>query len=78
MDVPILTSLNETNILKLGTEQLAKILKNSTVNLHNKAKGHYREMAWMPFQKVQIRMTSFMNAQPMSAFSVIAFSIFFT
>ena len=32
-------------------EQLANLLKNIKVNLHNKALGHYREMAWLPFQK---------------------------
>ena len=32
-------------------EQLANLLKNFKVNLHNKALGHYREMAWLPFQK---------------------------
>ena len=38
-------------LLKLGTEQLANLLKNIKANLHNKALGHYREMAWLPFQK---------------------------
>ena len=37
--------------MKLGTEQLANSLKNIKVNLHNKALGHYREMAWLPFQQ---------------------------
>ena len=32
------------------------LLKNIKVNLHNKAKGHYREMEWLPFQKL-----SFLN-----------------
>ena len=32
-------------------EQLANILKNFKVNSHNKALDHYREMAWLPFQK---------------------------
>ena len=38
--------------MKLGTEQLANLLKNIKVSLHNKALGHYREMAWLPFQKI--------------------------
>ena len=37
--------------LKLGTEQLVNLLKKINANLHNKALGHYREMAWLPFQK---------------------------
>ena len=32
-------------------EQLANLLKNIKANLHNKAKGQYREMAWLPFHK---------------------------
>ena len=38
--------------MKQGTEQLTNLLKYIKVNLHNKALGHYREMAWLPFQKV--------------------------
>ena len=37
--------------MKLRTEQLENLLKNIKVNLHTKALGHYREMAWLPFQK---------------------------
>ena len=33
--------------------------KNVKVNLHNKALGHYREMAWLPFQKYAIRKLGF-------------------
>ena len=37
-------------------EQLANLLKNIKVNFYNKTLGHYREMAWLPFQKFQLEM----------------------
>ena len=43
--------INIIKKLKLGTEQLANLLKNIKVNYHNKALGHYRAMAWLQFQK---------------------------
>ena len=33
--------------------QLIPQTSNVKVNFHNKALGHYREMAWLPFQKRQ-------------------------
>ena len=34
----------------LGTRQLAKLLKYISIKTAN---GHYREMAWLPFQKIK-------------------------
>ena len=39
-------------------EQLANLFKNVKVKLHNKAKCHYREMAWLPFQKTLLGIPS--------------------
>ena len=52
-----LMHLTATHNIGLGiywVEQLAKLMKNVKVNLHNKALGHYREMAWLPIQKADI------------------------
>ena len=35
-------------------EELENLLKNIKVNQHNKAKDHYSEMAWLPFQKEKL------------------------
>ena len=48
----------------LGTRQLAQFLRNikKTVGklTNNKAYGHYREMAWLPFQKIKnLNVTDF-------------------
>ena len=51
-------AINVKKILKYWVEQLANLLKNIKVNLHNKASGHYREMAWLPFQKQKSLLTS--------------------
>ena len=49
-------AMNVKKILKYWVEQLAILLKNFKGNLHNKALGHYREMAWLPFQKILPRI----------------------
>ena len=42
-------------------EQLANLLKNFKVNIHNKALVHYREMAWLPFQKYYLQNLKKLN-----------------
>ena len=44
--------------MELGTEQLANLLKKIKAKLTQQSLGHYREMAWMPFQKSLLPLPS--------------------